>query len=78
MAAHVQHLNSHISDAHLMRCCRAEQISSHPRAYVYHNFLSPEECDHIVALAKPQVGKPLLSMHFVRLHICRVSHSHEH
>ena len=35
--------------------CRAEQISAHPRAYVYHNFLSSEECDHIVALARPRV-----------------------
>ncbi|KAL3148525.1 hypothetical protein ABBQ38_013963 [Trebouxia sp. C0009 RCD-2024] len=35
----------------------AEQISAHPRAYVYHNFLSPEECDHIVALAKPRMKR---------------------
>lgn len=35
----------------------AEQISTKPRAYVYHNFLSPEECDHIVALAKPKMKR---------------------
>ena len=45
--------------------CRAEQISVHPRAYVYHNFLSPEECDHIVALAKPQVITALARQHDV-------------
>lgn len=35
----------------------AEQISTAPRAYVYHNFLSPEECDHIVAMAKPRMKR---------------------
>lgn len=40
--------------------CRAEQISAKPRAYVYHNFATSEECDHIVALAKPQVQVCLL------------------
>jgi prolyl 4-hydroxylase len=28
-----------------------EQISWEPRAFVYHNFLTPEECDHLIALA---------------------------
>jgi hypothetical protein len=27
---------------------RLEQISEHPRAYVYHNFLSDKEVDHIL------------------------------
>ncbi|KAK9817816.1 hypothetical protein WJX72_002663 [[Myrmecia] bisecta] len=34
-----------------------EQLSWSPRAYVYHNFLSPEECDHIIAKARPQMRK---------------------
>ena len=43
---------THVGD---LAACRAEQISTRPRAYVYHNFLTTQECDHIVALAKPQV-----------------------
>jgi len=30
-----------------------ETVSWHPRAFVFHNFLSTEECDHIVNLAEP-------------------------
>eukprot|EP00208_Stichococcus_sp_RCC1054_P005213 CAMPEP_0206139930 /NCGR_PEP_ID=MMETSP1473-20131121/7815_1 /ASSEMBLY_ACC=CAM_ASM_001109 /TAXON_ID=1461547 /ORGANISM="Stichococcus sp, Strain RCC1054" /LENGTH=364 /DNA_ID=CAMNT_0053533881 /DNA_START=282 /DNA_END=1376 /DNA_ORIENTATION=- len=32
-----------------------EVISWHPRTFVYHNFLSYEECDHLVAMARPQM-----------------------
>jgi len=32
-----------------------EAVSWHPRAFVYHNFLSHEECDHIVNVSKPLV-----------------------
>lgn len=28
------------------------------RAFVYHNFLSSEECDHLVTVARPQVPPP--------------------
>ncbi|KAK9842984.1 hypothetical protein WJX74_005333 [Apatococcus lobatus] len=34
-----------------------EPISWQPRAFVYHHFLSDAECDHIVALAKPQMRR---------------------
>uniref|UniRef100_A0A7S1X534 procollagen-proline 4-dioxygenase n=1 Tax=Tetraselmis chuii TaxID=63592 RepID=A0A7S1X534_9CHLO len=30
-----------------------ETITHYPRAYLFHNFLSPEECDHIIELADP-------------------------
>mmetsp|Transcript_11598 Transcript_11598/g.32872 ORF Transcript_11598/g.32872 Transcript_11598/m.32872 type:complete len:346 (-) Transcript_11598:300-1337(-) len=30
-----------------------ETVSMHPRAVVFHNFLSHEECDHIIELAEP-------------------------
>eukprot|EP00899_Mesostigma_viride_P010107 jgi/Mesvir1/19098/Mv12847-RA.4 len=32
-------------------------ISWSPRAYLYSGFLTPEECDHIMALAKPAMKK---------------------
>jgi prolyl 4-hydroxylase len=32
-----------------------EQISWSPRAWVYHNFLTPEECAHLVSLARPHM-----------------------
>ncbi|GMH41967.1 hypothetical protein BSKO_09886 [Bryopsis sp. KO-2023] len=34
-----------------------EQLSWKPRAFLYHNFLSPEECDHIVHLAAPKMKR---------------------
>ena len=30
-----------------------EQIATAPRAYVWHGFMSPEECDHVIAAAEP-------------------------
>lgn len=36
---------------------KIEQVSWTPRAYVLHEFLSDEECDHIIGLAKPQLEK---------------------
>ena len=33
-----------------------EQISWSPRAQVYHNFLTPEECDHLVEMARPRMS----------------------
>ncbi|KAE8010681.1 hypothetical protein FH972_007028 [Carpinus fangiana] len=40
---------------------RAEQwvevISWEPRAFVYHNFLTREECDYLISLAKPHMQK---------------------
>ncbi|EEF52784.1 probable prolyl 4-hydroxylase 3 [Ricinus communis] len=34
-----------------------EIISWEPRAFVYHNFLSKEECEYLIALAKPHMVK---------------------
>ncbi|XP_055806290.1 probable prolyl 4-hydroxylase 10 [Solanum dulcamara] len=34
-----------------------EVISLEPRAYVYHNFLSKEECEYLISLAKPHMQK---------------------
>ncbi|KAK1262434.1 hypothetical protein QJS04_geneDACA001272 [Acorus gramineus] len=34
-----------------------EVISWEPRAFVYHNFLSEEECKHLIELAKPHMEK---------------------
>jgi prolyl 4-hydroxylase len=40
---------------------RAEQwvevISWEPRAFVFHNFLTKEECDYLISLAKPHMQK---------------------
>lgn len=36
-----------------------EPVSWRPRAFVFHNFMTEAEADHIVALAKPFVS-PLL------------------
>ena len=33
-----------------------EQLSWSPRAQVYHNFLTPEECDHLIALARDEMS----------------------
>ncbi|KAL4577727.1 hypothetical protein LXL04_013840 [Taraxacum kok-saghyz] len=35
----------------------AEVISWEPRAVVYHNFLSEDECEHLINLAKPHMEK---------------------
>ncbi|CAI0392779.1 unnamed protein product [Linum tenue] len=35
----------------------AEVISWEPRAFVYHNFLSKEECEYLISLAKPHMVK---------------------
>ncbi|KAD7477101.1 hypothetical protein E3N88_00237 [Mikania micrantha] len=34
-----------------------EILSWEPRAFVYHNFLSKEECDYLINLAKPHMAK---------------------
>ncbi|KAI8102424.1 hypothetical protein M9435_006025 [Picochlorum sp. BPE23] len=36
---------------------RIEQLSWSPRAYVLHNFLSDEECDHLISLGKGSLHK---------------------
>ncbi|KAK6131032.1 hypothetical protein DH2020_035230 [Rehmannia glutinosa] len=34
-----------------------EILSWEPRAFIYHNFLSKEECEHLINLAKPHMAK---------------------
>ncbi|KAK7406862.1 hypothetical protein VNO78_08496 [Psophocarpus tetragonolobus] len=34
-----------------------EVVSWEPRAFVYHNFLTKEECDHLIEIAKPNMQK---------------------
>ncbi|CAL4906277.1 unnamed protein product [Urochloa decumbens] len=34
-----------------------EELSSEPRATMYHNFLSKEECEHLISHAKPHLTK---------------------
>ncbi|XWS29151.1 hypothetical protein CRYUN_Cryun24cG0004000 [Craigia yunnanensis] len=36
---------------------RIEVISWEPRAFIYHNFLSKEECEYLIDLAKPHMEK---------------------
>ncbi|CAA7035707.1 unnamed protein product [Microthlaspi erraticum] len=37
-----------------------EVLSREPRAFLYHNFLTNEECEHLINLAKPKMGKSLV------------------
>ncbi|KAJ0464144.1 putative procollagen-proline 4-dioxygenase [Helianthus annuus] len=34
-----------------------EMISWEPRAVIYHNFLSKDECEHVINIAKPHMKK---------------------
>jgi hypothetical protein len=36
-------------------CCRIETVSWRPRAYVYHNFLTQEEANHVVKMVENKV-----------------------
>ncbi|XP_022855457.1 probable prolyl 4-hydroxylase 3 isoform X1 [Olea europaea var. sylvestris] len=37
-----------------------EMLSWEPRAFIYHNFLSKEECVHLIDLAKPHMAKSVV------------------
>ena len=37
--------------------CRIEHLSWRPRAWLYHNFMTEEECDHIMQLAAPSMAR---------------------
>ncbi|KAG2430885.1 hypothetical protein HXX76_009858 [Chlamydomonas incerta] len=37
-----------------------ETVSWVPRAFVYHGFLSPQECDHLIGLALPKLERSLV------------------
>ena len=44
------------ADAPLMRPDGwIEAVSWRPRAFVYHNFLTDEECEHIIKMAEPSI-----------------------
>uniref|UniRef100_A0A7N0V1B9 procollagen-proline 4-dioxygenase n=1 Tax=Kalanchoe fedtschenkoi TaxID=63787 RepID=A0A7N0V1B9_KALFE len=40
---------------------RVTQLSWHPRAFVYRGFLSDEECDHLIALARDKLEKSMVA-----------------
>ncbi|CAL1409536.1 unnamed protein product [Linum trigynum] len=40
--------------------CWAELISWEPRAFIYHNFLSKTECEHLISRAKPHMVRSKL------------------
>ncbi|XP_028778662.1 probable prolyl 4-hydroxylase 7 [Neltuma alba] len=40
---------------------RVTQLSWHPRAFVYKGFLSEEECDHLILLAKDKLEKSMVA-----------------
>ncbi|KVI02529.1 Metridin-like ShK toxin [Cynara cardunculus var. scolymus] len=40
---------------------RVTQISWHPRAFLYRNFLTDEECDHLIQLAKDKLEKSMVA-----------------
>uniref|UniRef100_A0A0D3A1P1 Prolyl 4-hydroxylase alpha subunit domain-containing protein n=1 Tax=Brassica oleracea var. oleracea TaxID=109376 RepID=A0A0D3A1P1_BRAOL len=38
-----------------------EVISMKPRAFLYHNFVKNEECEHLISLAKPKMVRSIVS-----------------
>ncbi|KAK8566029.1 hypothetical protein V6N13_021104 [Hibiscus sabdariffa] len=40
---------------------RVTQLSWHPRAFIYKGFLSSEECDHLITLAKDKLEKSMVA-----------------
>ncbi|WMV17477.1 hypothetical protein MTR67_010862, partial [Solanum verrucosum] len=40
---------------------RVTQISWHPRVFIYRNFLTNEECDHFISLAKDSLEKSMVT-----------------
>lgn len=50
-----------------------ELLSWKPRAFLYHNFLSEAEADHIVSAAKPWVSCGAVCLHLsIAPHRCRL------
>ncbi|XP_023743758.1 probable prolyl 4-hydroxylase 6 [Lactuca sativa] len=54
-------LPSDDSDGHPFDPSRVTQISWHPRAFLYRNFLTDEECDHLILLAKDKLEKSMVA-----------------
>ncbi|KAF5769873.1 putative procollagen-proline 4-dioxygenase [Helianthus annuus] len=40
---------------------RVTQISRHPRAFLYRNFLTDEECDHLIEVARDKLQKSMVA-----------------
>ncbi|XP_039008040.1 probable prolyl 4-hydroxylase 7 isoform X2 [Hibiscus syriacus] len=40
---------------------RVTELSWHPRAFIYKGFLSSEECDHLITLAKDKLEKSMVA-----------------
>ncbi|KAG1358588.1 putative prolyl 4-hydroxylase 7 [Cocos nucifera] len=40
---------------------RVTQLSWHPRAFLYKGFLSDEECDHLISLARDKLEKSMVA-----------------
>ncbi|XP_057865540.2 probable prolyl 4-hydroxylase 7 [Cryptomeria japonica] len=40
---------------------RVTQLSWHPRAFLYKNFLTDEECDHLIALSRDKMEKSMVA-----------------
>ncbi|XP_047320820.1 probable prolyl 4-hydroxylase 7 [Impatiens glandulifera] len=54
-------LNLNESSASPVDPTRVTQISWHPRAFIYKGFLSEEECDHFIHLAKGKLEKSVVT-----------------
>lgn len=70
--------------ADLLLGCRVETISWSPRAFVYHNFLTQEECDHLVKIGQQRVRAHVYRAvgEYCRASMCtrccgRTTHSHQ-
>ncbi|KAG0479862.1 hypothetical protein HPP92_010720 [Vanilla planifolia] len=48
---------SSYTSSQLVNPSRARQISWKPRAFVYEGFLTDEECDHLISLAKSELKR---------------------
>ncbi|KAF3785544.1 putative prolyl 4-hydroxylase 7 [Nymphaea thermarum] len=48
-------------ESYFSRVPRVTQLSWHPRAFLYQGFLSHEECDHLIKLAKGKLEKSMVA-----------------
>lgn len=58
-----RHLISASSADVIVNPSKSSQISSKPRAYVYKGFLTYEECDHLISLAKLELKRSAIADH---------------
>ena len=45
------------ADCHPAKSPRIEVLHEDARIFLYHNFLSEEECDHVISLATPTMER---------------------